>query len=169
METIHEIIVVEDRVDMQCVRHVHWMGNSPSPVPSPNTADADIWRGVQWVREAGVWHLRWSGPYRGVIDIPAACVEGKVRRLVAWSLADSGERLAFGLTVRQALHEAAREFERLFGGRAQFGFMRRLPRSAFSNEQSAISRVVEVGDLTLLEAEWMLERCVAVGGRAVGF
>lgn len=147
----NDVIVVEDRVDMQCVRHVHWMANAVPGVTFQVPSG-------EWVLESGVWHLRWEGPYRGMIDVPAACAEGKFRRLVVWSL-DSGklEVESGKWSVRVALFEAAMEFERLFGGRAEYGFMRRLPKGA--------EHGMEVGDLILLEAEWMLERCVAVGCR----
>lgn len=146
------VIVVEDRLDGQCVRHVHVMANAPAPLPaaSPQMAPDGRNLGGEWVKEAGVWHLRAVYPYRGVWEVDAARAEGKFRRLVVWSLEGCA-------SVKVALHDAAHEFERLFGGRAQFGFMRRLPRGA--------EHGMDVGDLTLFEAEWMLERCVAVGGR----
>jgi len=78
-----DLIVIEDRVDMQCIRHVHLMANVEfdEACMSRYTAVNGL-----VMREAGVWHLRAVYPLRGVIDIPAACVEGKVRRLVVWSL-----------------------------------------------------------------------------------
>ena len=91
-----------------------------------------------------------------VLEIDAACREGKFRRLVVCPLEGR-------VSVRAALQEAGREFERLFGGRPQFGFMRKMPKSAIIDPLLEGSGVVEVGDLMLLEAEWMLERCVAVG------
>lgn len=142
-----DVIVVEDRVDMQCVRHIHLMSNTM-------IADEALWMyGVDFVNwkaalETGVWNYRAVQPYRGVIDIPAACKEGKVRRLVVWNLEGC-------LSVTMALYDAAHEYERLFGGRAEFGFMKKLPKAA--------EHGMELGDLILLEAEWMLERCVAVG------
>lgn len=160
--TLGEVIVVEDRVDGQCVRHVHLMSNAPAPHMAPDGRNL----GGEWVKEAGVWHLRASHPFRGALDVHGVCAAGKFRRLVVWSLTpprpspNGSPRSQFGegvYTVREALHDAAHEFERLFGGRAQFGFMRKLPRGA--------EHGMDVGDLTLFEAEWMLERCVAVGGR----
>lgn len=91
-----------------------------------------------------------------VLEIDAACRDGKFRRLVVCPLEGR-------VSVRAALQEAAREFERLFGGRPQFGFMRKMPKSAISDPLLEGSGVVDVGDLMLLEAEWMVERCVAVG------
>ena len=119
-----EVIVVEDRVDLQGMWRVHLMSNSPTPSPSPiipshpTGTSGVIGEGSQWVREAGVYHLRMCVPFRGALDVMC---EGwvKARRLVMWSLEGCP-------SVRFALHEAAREFERLFGGRAQFGFIRKM-------------------------------------------
>lgn len=149
MTMMSDIVVVEDHVDMQCMRHVHWMSNSPTPVPSPNTADADLWRGVQWEKEAGAWHLRTVHPFRGVLDIETGGGV-KFRRFVAWSLEGCGN-------VREALRQAKAEYVRLFGGSPQFGFMRSLPRG--------VEWFTEFDGLLLLDSEWMLERAVAVGGR----
>lgn len=141
-----EVIVIEDRVDMQCVRHVHLMSNgqdfalTPTPLP--------LGEGTS-TREAGVWHWRWEGPFRGALDIET---EGgvKFRRFMAWSMEGCE-------SVREALGLAAAEYERLFGGRPQFGFMKSLPRG--------VEPFTEFEGMLLLDAEWMLERCVAVGGR----
>lgn len=151
-----DVIVVEDRLDGQCVRHVHLMSNTMIAddalgmygVPQGDDMERGKWEvGL----EVGVWHYRAVYPYRGMIDIPAACKEGKVRRLVVWNLEGC-------LSVTVALYDAAHEYERLFGGRAEFGFMKKLPKAA--------EHGMELGDLILLEADWMLERCVAVGGKA---
>lgn len=85
-----------------------------------------------------------------------------------WSLSSTFQVPGFKfISVRQALHEAAREFERSFGGRPMYGFIRKLPRGAEHGMEVPLGD--GIGDLMLLEAEWMLERCVAVGGRAVSF
>lgn len=137
------VIVVEDRVDMQCVRHVHLMSNTPIPSPSPQWGEGSV------SHEMGVWHLRAVVPFRGALDIEA---EGwvKFRRFVVWSLEGCEN-------VREALRQAKAEYERLFGGSPQFGFMRSLPRG--------VEWFTEFDGLLLLDAEWMLERAVAVGGR----
>jgi hypothetical protein len=90
-----------------------------------------------------------------MVDFHGICREGKFRRLVVWSLEGKGADEQ-RLTVRGALAGAAAEFERVFSGRAQFGFIKKLPRGA--------EHGMDVGDLTLFEAEWMMERAVAVGG-----
>lgn len=91
----------------------------------------------------------------------------KFRRLVVCPLEGR-------VSVRAALQEAAREFERLFGGRAGYGFIRKMPvavgRGMWEEgigEWGVDSGVVLVGDLVVLEVDWILERCVAVGGKAV--
>jgi len=139
------VIEVVNYVDGQCIRHLHLMSNLEFE-PACMSQYAAI-NGLM-TREAGVWHLRAMHPYRGAIDVPAACVEGKARRLVVWSLAGCA-------SVTRALYDAVHEYERLFGGRAQYAFMKKLPKAA--------EHGMAVGDLILLEADWMLERCVAVG------
>lgn len=146
-----EIIELENFVNGQCVRQIHLMSNMEfeiGDIQMRYCVDLKDTLLASKGKEAGVWHYRVEQNYRGAIDIPAACKKGKVRRLVAWSLVGCP-------TVKVALYEAAQEFERLFGGRAQFGFMKKLPKGA--------EHGMEVGDLMLLEADWMLERCVAVG------
>lgn len=142
-----EVIVVEDRVDAQCVRHVHLMSNIELPcssVPFP------FERGSV-TREAGVWHYRAEYPYRGALDV--ACINGgkNFRRLVVWNL--EGYEL-----IKLALYDAWNEYLRLFYGAAQYAFIKKLPAN--------VPNGYEVGGMVLLEAEWMMERAVAVGGKA---
>lgn len=139
-----EVIVIEDRVDVQCVRHVHLMSNIELPcnrIPFPRE------RGFM-TREAGVWHYRAEYPYRGALDV--ACINNgtNYRRLVVWSL--DGYDL-----IKPALHDAWHEYLRLFHGAPQFAFVRQLP--------AVVQNGYEVGGMTLIEAEWMLEKAVAVG------
>jgi hypothetical protein len=140
---MNEQIVVEDRIDPNGIRHLHVMSNAPISTPPPQ----EMGRGEISV-EAGVYHLRVFMPVRGVMDFHC---DGwpKFRRLVVWSLEGCP-------SVTSALQEAAREFGRCFGSRPQFAFVRKLPGAAVNGQ--------DVGDLILLEADWMLERCVAVGG-----
>ena len=145
---MNDIVEVVNYVDGQCLRHLHLMSNvefDPACMQQYSALN-----GVA-TQEAGVWHLRATHPFRGVIDIPAACKEGKVRRLVAWSLNGYA-------SVKVALYDARKEYCRLFGGSPQFAFMRNLPRG--------VEPGIEIGTMMLFDAEWMLERCVAVGGLA---
>lgn len=139
-----DVIVVEDHVDQQCIRHVHLMSNSAfncTPAPFP------IGKGAV-TQEGGVWHLRVEYPYRGALDFPYACVEGNYRRLVVWSL--DGYEL-----IKLALMDAWYEYVRLFHGAPQFAFIKTLP--------SVVQNGYQIGGMTLMETEWMLEKCVAVG------
>jgi hypothetical protein len=103
-------------------------------------------------------------PVREAVDFHC---EGwpKFRRLVAWNL----EKCA---SVTAALHDAAGEFERLFGGRARFAFIKNLPKRSSVTHVTEVRdsgstplplNGVEVGDLNLFQSEWMIERCVAIG------
>lgn len=145
-----DVIVVEDVLTAQCMRRLHLMANEEIPFSTLSSFSTPTTARIEWGEVAGSHWLKAEWIYRGVWDVDAACAEGKFRRLVVWNLEGCA-------SVKVALYEAAHEFERLFGGRAQFGFMKKLPRGA--------EHGMDVGDLTLLEAEWMLERCVAVGGR----
>lgn len=142
-----EVIVIEDRVDAQCMRHVHLMSNIElgcTQIPFP------LARGSV-TREAGVWHYRAEYPYRGALDVACIYNVGNFRRLVVWSLDGYG-------SVKVALKDAWSEFYKLFGGEPAFAFMRKLP--------SGVENGHEVGGMILIEAEWMLERSVAVGCKA---
>jgi len=139
-----DVIVVEDRVDMQCVRHVHLMSNielACTQMPFP------LARGSV-TREAGVWHYRAEYPYRGALDVGCINNGANFRRLVVWSL--EGYDL-----VKPALNDAWEEYLRLFHGAAQYAFIKEIP--------AVIQNGHEVMGMTLIEAEWMLDRCVAVG------
>lgn len=156
--TLGGVIVVEDTLTMQCVRRVHLMANeeiSDSTLPSFSIpAIAAIERG----ETAGSYWLRAEWVYRGAWEVNGACAAGKFRRLVVWNLSSmfqvSGSKF---LSVRDGAREAAKEFERLFGFAPKYLFVRRLPRGA--------ENCMDVQGMILLEADWMLGRCVAVGGR----
>lgn len=144
---MNDVIVVENRVDMHCIRHLHLMSNVEfgreilCSYGAPNGVAA---------QESGVWHLRAIYPFRGVLDVRAACVEEKSRRLVVWNLDGYG-------SVREAIFDACRYFIVKFDFLPGFVFMKKLPKSIENGEY--------LDGLMLFEAEWMLERCVAVGGR----
>jgi hypothetical protein len=85
--------------------------------------------------------------YCGPIDVHC---EGwpKPKRFVIWNIAIVG-------SVKAALDEAAKRYEEIFGVRPQYAFIRKLPRGIESG--------VEVGNLLLFEAEWMVGKCIVVG------
>ena len=142
-----ELILIEDRVDEKCVRHVHVMSNVE---PACGQIPFPVERGCV-TREAGVWHYRAEYPYRGALDVACVNSDKNFRRLVVWSLDGYP-------SVKAALKDAWSEFCRLFGGEPAFAFMRNLPRG--------VEPGTEIGTMMLFDAEWMLERCVAVGGLA---
>ena len=142
-----DIIVVEDRVDAHCVRHVHLMSNSD---PACRDIPFLLERGSV-TREAGVWHYRAEYPYRGALDVACVNSEKKFRRLVVWNL--DGYEL-----IKPALYDAWQEYLRIFHGAAQYAFVRCLP--------AKVPNGYEVGGMTLVEAEWMMENAVAVGCKA---
>lgn len=159
-----EVIVIENSVSVDGVRRVHLMSNGPlcpadiSPEYSGSRYDGrarllDHRAGylgeseVEIVKEAGVWHLRAEWPCRGLIQINC---EGWPcpKEFVVWSLAGCA-------SVTAALFGAAKEFERIYEVRPQYAFIRRMPRG--------VENAHEIGELMLFEAEWMINKCVAVG------
>ncbi len=139
-----EVIVVENYVDAHCIKHLHLMSNFFINRPTAGLEQGEL------RQEAGVWHYRATYPYRGVLDIACVGNEKKFRRLVVWSLAGCG-------SVREAFSQAHTCFWTLFKFRPGYAFMRRLP--------AAVENAQDVDGMVLLEANWMLEKCVAVGGR----
>lgn len=86
--------------------------------------------------------------YRGFAEVKG---EGwpKAKRLVMWSFEGCA-------SVTDALIHAARFYEEQTGETPRFGFVRSMPKGE--------EAVREVGPLLVMEAEWMLERTVAIGG-----
>jgi len=147
---VDEIIELENFVDAQCVRRIHLMSNMEfgnEAILRRYYAPVDVV--VMKQKEAGVWHYRAEYPFRGVLDIHAS-EWVKFRRFVAWNLEGCA-------SVRDAIKQASGEFERLFHFKPKFVFMNKLPHG--------VEMFQDVDGMMLLEAEWMLERCVAVGGR----
>ncbi len=135
-------IVVENYVDPHCHRHLHLMANSSDALPF-------VEKGII-TQEAGVWHLRAEYPYRGVLDVECVGNHKKFRRLVVHSLDGCG-------SVRDAIHAAFTFFWATFRFQPGYVFMKKLP--------SGVENGQDFEGMVLVEADWMLERCVAVGGR----
>ena len=136
-----ELIVLENVVDQDGWRRLHVMANAPIDLAVP--ADAQVERTV----EAGVHHLFVREPVQGVVDIYFEGLPMGFRRMVLWNLHGYSN-------AREAILDAAREFERLFGSQPVYGFMKRLP--------SGVENGQEIGALFLFEAEWVPRKCVAV-------
>lgn len=137
------LIVVENYVDSYCIKHLHLMSNFFIDRP---TASAE---GGVLKQEAGVWHYRACYPYRGVLDIACVSTPKKFRRLVVWSMEGCG-------SVREAIAQAASYFWAVFKFQPGYAFIRKMPRTVESGEW--------LDEIVLLESDWMLNRCVAVGG-----
>ncbi|MCI0551481.1 MAG: hypothetical protein L0287_11035, partial [Anaerolineae bacterium] len=109
-----DVIVVENYVDRQCIRHMHLISNSQdSLLPAQREGGGEIKQGT------GIYYYRAEYPYRGVLDIHC---EGwsKFRRLVVWSF----EGYA---SVRDAIRDASNYFWRAFRFEPGYCFFRRLP------------------------------------------
>jgi len=137
------IIIVNDVVLEDCVRRLHVMSNSPIEMALPAGAKAER------TQEAGIYHLRAEWMFWGMLDIqPREWL--KPRRLLVWSLRP-GER------VSEAIQSAVEMWTRAVGWGPQFAWVRSLPVGA--------EWCQDVCGCILLEAEWIMMNCVAVGGR----
>ena len=145
---MEEIIELENVVndDGMCV--VHLMSNVELTVDalrSKYNAPADA--KVEITKEAGVHHLRASWMLRGAVKVVA---EGwpVPKVFVIWNLTGCE-------SVKAAMFDAAKCYQELYGERPEYAYIRKLPRD--------VENGVEVGDLMLFEADWMVRKCVAVG------
>jgi hypothetical protein len=157
----NDIITIENYVDEQCMRHVHLMSNlRQSLLSAQREGGGEIKQGT------GIHYYRAEYPYRGILDIHC---EGwlKFRRLVVWHLDGCG-------SVREAIQQAFIYFWVTFKFQPGYAFMKKLPKSIEHAAPIALwalppngknTNLGEEGELILLEVDWMLERCVAVGGR----
>ncbi len=142
-------IVIENRVDENGIWHMHIMSNNPI---------GSCWKQLSiqalsvkdYKDELRLHHLELERRIQGPVDIQA---EGwpKSRRFVMRPLLD-GDRMS------QAIEMAAQEFSCLFHFWPGFAFTRKLP--------NGIETGIEVAGTMLFEAEWMIRRYVAVGGRS---
>jgi len=67
---------------------------------------------------------------------------------VMWSLAGCE-------SIRIAMRDAAKKYQDIYGVRPEYAFVSKLP--------NGVENGVEVDDLMLFEANWMVSKCVAVG------
>ena len=143
-----DVIVVEDIVTMDCRRVIHLMSNSELTADMLAVYGAPDGTGAQVVREAGVCHLRAEWPLKGPLEMRG---EGwpVSKAMVVWSFEGCAN-------VTEALMHASNSFVHLFGNKPAYGFVKSLPRGVENGR--------EVGPLMVFEAEWMLEKCAAVGG-----
>lgn len=147
---LSELIVVEDRVDENCVRHVHLMANAPV---GENWLDLfgapEGTRGRQTL-ETGAHHLRADWPHKGPLEIKAEAWP-QAKRTVAWSLAGCEN-------AREAMRQAALAFTEFYSTWPEMAFLRNMPKGA------EFGQAVDLGEFELLvfEAQWAPGKCVVV-------
>lgn len=143
------VIVLENSFNDDGMCIVHLMSNLELTMDALKKYGAPVDVKAEINTEAGIYHLRATWPFFGVLEINC---EGwpAPKIFVVWNLALCG-------SVRRAIYDAAHQYQDVFCERPQFAFIRKLPGGVDA------SRGVEVGDLMLFEAEWMVRKCVAVG------
>ena len=141
-----DVIELENVVSDDGIRTIHLLSNLELTVEALKKYDLPGDAKIESKKEAGAYHLRASWLMQGLLKIdgegwPAA------RLCVVWN---------FGLctSVSKAIGKAAERYLELFGDVPDYAFVRALPKG--------IENGVEVGDVILFEAEWMMRRCVAV-------
>lgn len=141
------MIVIENHVSEDGMHHVHLISNDQSDL---EIYQADyLGRGARVEKEDGAWHFRVEYRYQGALDVELGG-KPKLRRFVVWEVDQS---------VEIAIGEAAGEFERLFGRKPLFAWMRKLP--------GEMENGTQVDEINLFEAAWALRGCVMVGGDAL--
>ena len=146
---MNDVIEVENIVDSNCMRVIHLIANRELDISALHRYGTAAGMIIDTRKEAGTWHLWARWPYRGVLDIQAHDWP-KFRRLVVWNLDGCN-------SVRDAIEKAFMHFWVTFKFQPAFVFMKKLPKG--------VENAQDCEGLVLLEAEWMLEKCVAVGGR----
>ena len=141
-----ELIELENSVSADGMRVLHLISNLEISLDDLKSYDLPVDANVDIKKEAGAYHVRASYPIHGLLRMesdgwPAA------KHLVVWN---------YGLceSISMAIQKAADRYLELFGNVPHYAFIRTLPRG--------IENGKEVGDVILLEAEWMIGKCVAV-------
>lgn len=150
-----EEIVIENRIDENGIRHLHVMSDKPISdrwrqmlFPENTTRGFVIYQDKLYVDDVRLHHLELAFTAIGIVDVHA---EGwpKFRRMIMRPLVE-GDRMS--LVIEAAVFEFAKRFHFWPG----YAFTHKLPRE--------VENGVEVSDVLLFEAEWMIPRYVAVGG-----
>lgn len=142
---MNDEIWLENYVDGNGVRHVHVMSNLLIENPS------EIFGAGTVAHEAGIWHFKVCEPMRGLVKL---VFEGGSQRVAAlWSLDGYA-------SVRAAIADAVAHFEDKTNIDAEFAFMRKLP--------SMVEDGYELGNVILIESEWVMPKYVVVCARERG-
>lgn len=146
---MNDEILVENRVDGNGIWHVHVMGDQPIGARWKQTG-MHVLSLKEYKDELRLHHLEIELRVRGVVNVQA---EGwpKPRRFIMCPLMD-------GIRMSKGIELAAEEFAHVFHFWPGYSFTRKLPKG--------IENGIEVAGTMLFEAEWMIHRYVAIGGRA---
>lgn len=114
---VDEVIEIENYIDAQCVRHVHYMSNDENfeVVRLPAHVTPAI------TREAGAYHLRASWAAREAFAGTLRGDDRRERQVVLWAL--DGERASV------CIRAAADEFWKVFCRRPDFAAVNQYPES----------------------------------------
>ncbi len=141
-----EMIELENTVSVDGMRVLHLISNLDISLDDLKSYDLPADANVEIKKEVGAFHVRASYPIHGLLRMES---DGwpTAKNLVVWN---------YGLceSILMAIQKAADRYLELFGNVPHYAFIRRLPRGVEDGTQ--------VGDVALLEAEWMIGKCVAV-------
>jgi hypothetical protein len=144
---MEKIIELENIVSDDGMSAVHLVSNFDLTVDVLKKYNAPVDAKVEIKKEAGAYHLRATWAMRGALKIAA---EGwpVPKIFVMWNLTGCK-------SVSMAIREAAAHYKNIYGVLPEYAFIRKLP--------GIVESGVEVDNLMLFEAEWMVRKCVAVG------
>ena len=141
-----ELIELENSVSADGMRVLHLISNLEISLDDLKSYDLPADANVEIKKEVGAFHVRASYPIHGLLRMESD----------GWSTAKNLVVSNYGLceSISMAIQKAADRYLELFGSVPHYAFIRRLPQG--------IENGKEVGDVILLEAEWMVRKCVAV-------
>ena len=142
-----DVIELENGINRDGYRVLRLMANVEFDEATLRKYGVPVGTPVETKREAGAFYLTATWAVCGVVDIRCEGW-GEAKRFVMW-------HLSLCESVKRALYEANQCYEDLFDARPGYAFIRKLPKG--------VENGVEVGNLMLFEAEWMVGKCVAVG------
>jgi len=112
-----DVIEVENYIDGQWMRHVHFMTNDGDKGQSELNLPVDVIPNI--TKEMGVWHVRASWAAREAFAGTMRGGDRIERQIVVWAF--QGER------VSDCIRNAAREFWKVFGRQPDFAAMNSYP------------------------------------------
>lgn len=142
-----DVIELENVVTDSGFRIVRLMSNMVLDASALRSYDAPANTKATIKKEGGAYKLWATWPICGAMYING---EGwpVPKQFVVWYL-------ELEPSIKQAMYKASKKYEDLFFEQAEYAFIRKLPHG--------VENGVEVGNLMLFEADWMVHKCVAVG------